>query len=471
MIPGRLKKFVVIDPLPAKKDKYTVNINLKDDYHVDRQKLIIHKIINLYDGIEFFNNKSILELGSYNGVIGNFFRECGANVTSVEGRLQNLYHIEKNYPDLKIIHANLDTPKWQFGKYDIILNLGLFDHLEKYNVEHLKNCIDNCEILILETGIINNSVKTYEYVLEHGKDKSLSDKSKILNKVCIDNTIRNKKSFFIEHNISLPKSDDFIENRIFYTIVNEPINIPIKFNDITLIIQGKYDTSFLHRINEYKKIFGHIILSVWKEKYYKDLPNDVELIELSPKIINSKTKSDQIYNYQNLYKQCVTTLNGLNNVKTKYVVKIRTDEFYSNMDKFCESIIINENKINTSNLFFRRDNYYRFHPSDKIIGAKTDILLKAFSDLKYRLELNNFKIGNYDFYKQPAESAIFTSILNSMGIDVDIDKSKELTKQHTTCLPVNKLYPFSCKFNGKKTVYNFPISYEQTEIVSGVNDV
>jgi len=145
----------------------------KEVYHPEWQNARIEFIINQL-GTNFFNNKTVLELGAYNGYIGNYISKLGANVTSVEGRQENVDYILMKYPHLKPICADLDVTNWQFGKYDIIINFGLFYHLQNNHKEHLINCINNCNTMFFETVVFDSFDSEINYRNEQGDDQSLS---------------------------------------------------------------------------------------------------------------------------------------------------------------------------------------------------------------------------------------------------------------------------------------------------------
>ena len=124
-------------------------------YHPQWQKNRIEFIKNLYP-VDFFKGKRILELGGYNGYIAARFQELGATVHCVEGRQNNVTKILQDYPELTAEVGNLDTTEWNWGRWDIIINFGLLYHLEFHHREHLKNCIDNCDLMFLESVIYNS---------------------------------------------------------------------------------------------------------------------------------------------------------------------------------------------------------------------------------------------------------------------------------------------------------------------------
>jgi len=143
-------------------------------YWPDWQKARIDYIISIY-GKDFFRGKRILELGSFNGYIGAFFQNLGADVLSLEGRESNVENIKKDYPKLKYQVANLDTNQWIWGEWDIIINFGLFYHLHNFHKEHLINCISNCKLMFFETVVYDSFSNEIFYRNENGKDQSLTN--------------------------------------------------------------------------------------------------------------------------------------------------------------------------------------------------------------------------------------------------------------------------------------------------------
>jgi hypothetical protein len=148
--------------------------NIDTNYHPEWQKNRIKFILKMYDE-NFFANKKILELGSHNGYIGEQFRLLGADVLSLEGRQSNVDSIKQNYPNLKVLCVDLDVPDWTFGEYDIIINFGLFYHLEKHHTQHLTNCIKNCKLMFFESVIYDSNEPELFVRGEFGNDQSLSD--------------------------------------------------------------------------------------------------------------------------------------------------------------------------------------------------------------------------------------------------------------------------------------------------------
>ena len=73
---------------------------------------------------------------------------------------------------LNVEQADLDTDIWKWGKWDIIINFGLYYHLEKYHKEHLINCINNCDLMFFETVVFDSKNPEIFINKEKGKDQS-----------------------------------------------------------------------------------------------------------------------------------------------------------------------------------------------------------------------------------------------------------------------------------------------------------
>lgn len=102
-------------------------------------------------GQEFFQGKTLLELGAGCGHFGQLFHELGAQVTCWEGREANVTQLRELYPHLDAHVKDLDHDQIETD-YDIILHQGLLYHLKNV-VPHLQNVCAHTRLLILETHV------------------------------------------------------------------------------------------------------------------------------------------------------------------------------------------------------------------------------------------------------------------------------------------------------------------------------
>jgi hypothetical protein len=161
------------------------------------------------------------------------------------------------------------------------------------------------------------------------------------------------------------------------------------YNDFTLVFQGPLHKNFIYGLlNNYSTYTDNIIISHWDN-------DNLELLEylkefnISATVITNTSHSDfNVFNGQNIYYQVYTTLKGLEQVRTEYVVKLRTDQWFGNLEPFFKAIKNNPDKYVCSNLHFRPDKLTKYHPSDKLVGGKSDILLETFKIAMYRVKNN-----------------------------------------------------------------------------------
>lgn len=149
-----------------------------DEGYINWQLNRVLFLINLM-GRDFFQGKKMLELGSYQGGITQMFHNLGANITGVEGSKKNLGFAKNKYPHLTFIEGDCDDTTWRYDeKYDIIIHWGLLYHL-KTPKESILNCIAHCDILCLETLVVDSNLQTCELVDEDNinlSDQALNGK-------------------------------------------------------------------------------------------------------------------------------------------------------------------------------------------------------------------------------------------------------------------------------------------------------
>ena len=235
-------------------------------------------------------------------------------------------------------------------------------------------------------------------------------------------------------------------------------------NDVTIIIQGPMGQKIanglakgIKNLETYVQ-FGKIIISTWKNNPIRPSKkflskHNITMIESDPDIYKN------MYSNANMNYQVASTLNGLKKVDTKYVIKIRSDEYYSDLSKFIEKIKNNPEKIITNNFFFSQDDYEPFHPSDHVIGGTTENLLSMFNYAfkvcskelgSIPLASNYFNLPNWrnrDGNRQVSpETFLCFCYLLSKGVKLDLKKSKEIMKKYYDVVPVTSMGSFICKF-------------------------
>lgn len=141
----------------------------------------------------------------------------------------------------------------------------------------------------------------------------------------------------------------------------------------TILIQGKIsDETFALWIKNYKD--WKVIVSIWEDD---DITN-YKIPKAWKVILNNKPKK-RFMEHGNLDYQIITTINGLRNIQTDFVIKARVDEYWSNLDIVYKIMRETENKIISSSMFFREWGMYDFHCGDKILAGKRENLELMFN--------------------------------------------------------------------------------------------
>ena len=156
----------------------------------------------------------------------------------------------------------------------------------------------------------------------------------------------------------------------------------------TILLQGRIEEEPLKLwIKNHSK--SKVILSVWEDEdltKYK-FPKNWEIVVNQYPLIRFRPQGNLDY-------QITTTLHGLRKVKTEWVIKMRCDEYWSNIDKIYDKMVQNPEKIISGSMFFREWGIYnKFHPSDKIMGGTLDNIIGMFESTLHNLEINLWDEG------------------------------------------------------------------------------
>lgn len=218
--------------------------------------------------------------------------------------------------------------------------------------------------------------------------------------------------------------------------------------NVTILIQGKLEQeSFDHYTLKYRNC--PVIISTWTDCKidFSNLPKNFKLI-LAPLPSES---GDQNINYQ-----LISTLNGLDNVKTKYVIKMRGDEYWSYPENIYQSIKSAPEKLWSSSVFFRAWQYAEYHISDHIMAGTTENLLLLFKAAKFNYDNNRLNVSKWKvdgkFHKyvktHAPEERLTKSYLEAKDpLRFEKVDGKFLMKEHFDILDINLLKPYKIKAN------------------------
>lgn len=218
--------------------------------------------------------------------------------------------------------------------------------------------------------------------------------------------------------------------------------------DVTIIIQGRImQDCYDFWIKNYRDC--PVIISSWVDTsiYYKNLPENFLLL-LAP--------LPKEFGPQNLNLQLTSTLNALKRVTTKYVIKLRGDEYYSNLQYIRNSLLVEPHKIHTSSIFFRAWQYAEYHVSDHIIAGTTKNLLTMFESTKYNFDTGKLNISKWKvdgkFHKwvttHAPEERITKSYLNAKEpFRFEKVDGRILMMEHFNILDIDLLQPYKIRAN------------------------
>lgn len=241
-------------------------------------------------------------------------------------------------------------------------------------------------------------------------------------------------------------------------------------SDTTIVIQGRVCTTSLQGIEDYLK-FGPVILSCYEDDDVGNISNEVQ-------IVKSPWPTMPYYGGMNVFLQSWTTYAGLVKVKTKLAIKVRSDESYSDLSQFINTVQDNENKLTTANIFFKKADNEPLHPSDHIIGSTLDNMLGTFSNVQQTCIMHSYlgehreqmflcdKLG-IPWLWASGEVIIFLSFLLHKGLDLslfnpkDLEYIKEMTRKYAALVNIDELgdyiwtygWPQKVTFTDSKFLY------------------
>jgi hypothetical protein len=140
------------------------------------------------------------------------------DVTCIEGRSENLEVLKQKYPFFNSMLGDMDKELIQ-NHYNVILHAGLLYHMKNI-VNNLENCLQNCDILILETENIDSDEDSDSIVMIYENSSSDCGASSLLNSDCTNYSSRTTRKFlesmFIKHNFKFVLLDSPEANSFCY---------------------------------------------------------------------------------------------------------------------------------------------------------------------------------------------------------------------------------------------------------------
>lgn len=196
-----------------------------------------------------------------------------------------------------------------------------------------------------------------------------------------------------------------------------------KMKDCTILLQGKINVETFNLWIENHKD-SNVVVSIWEDEDLSKfkIPKGWQVIVNEYPIFRFREQANLDY-------QIITTLKGLYHVNTNWVIKMRCDEYWSNIDKIYTKIKTEPEKILSGSMYFRKWGMLKFHIGDKILGGTTENLKLMFESTIHNLQIGLWNTTNPEGqlglgYIMGKDSDIQ---INKLNID---NKMKSITKSN-----------------------------------------
>jgi hypothetical protein len=182
-----------------------------------------------------------------------------------------------------------------------------------------------------------------------------------------------------------------------------------KNKDFTLIIHGPLTIYTMFALYRYATQYNIVIVAP-RPVVKNNIINEIQELSNSPDtnislVLYGDILKPHYNNRQNKYLHFFSVLMGLRIVTTEYAIKMRADEFYSNLTKFEEAILSYPDRIVTNDVFFR-NHKMPLHPSDHLMGGSLKNMVEMFEYAKSLVEVPESDLKD-DFFNMLRDSPLF----------------------------------------------------------------
>jgi hypothetical protein len=234
--------------------------------------------------------------------------------------------------------------------------------------------------------------------------------------------------------------------------------------NVTILLQGKI---LQETVDFFVKNYPtqNVVISTWV-----GCTVDYSKIPHSYKIIFGKLPKDG--GHQNILYQLLSTNNGLKCVETDYVIKLRGDEYYSNLEYIAYEIAMNPHKIHCSSVFFRHWEFMQYHISDHIIAGTTSNLKLMFEKTKFYMDnklVYNFRDGIKHEFWEPEINLTRSYLMAKEPERWGNTDGRHLMIENFEILDIKKLEPYKVVANIFNTQWTEGFIPERNYSISNIN--
>lgn len=277
---------------------------------------------------------------------------------------------------------------------------------------------------------------------------------------------------------------------------------------ISILICGKLNESSIKNIHYYSK-YKEVVVSCWQDddlSILNPIKNKENIRIVISKPIHSKVGDLHRINpllahfCPSFYYQSFCILKALERANSKYVIKTRSDEYFSNLDRMTSGYFKNGEKYTSSNIFWKKCDWGHFHVGDHVFMSKREDLTASYKRINGFFEKNvspmmglcqeeavnentDLDLGQIFLPSVPViviqcnvESVTACFYLNAIGVKMsdilDKSKSKQILYENFNLVNVNELGEYTVRSNSENKSWftNFPI-VDQEVINSSMDEI
>lgn len=234
--------------------------------------------------------------------------------------------------------------------------------------------------------------------------------------------------------------------------------------NVTILLQGKILQETIDFFVENYPT-ANVVISTWigSELDFSKLPQTYNVV---------LSKLPEEGGHQNMNYQILSTINGLRFVETDYVIKIRGDEYYSNIEYIANEVAMNPHKIHCSPIFFRHWEFMEYHISDHIIAGTLSNLRLMFEKTKFYIKNNmiyHIKDGVKHEFWEPEINLTRGYLMAKESERWGIVDGRQLMIDNFEILNIEKLHPYKIVANIFTTTWTEGFIPERNYSISDVN--
>ena len=184
------------------------------DHYIDWRAKRISKILEIFNK-DFFNHKTILELGFGFGDIGKEFISLGADVTFAEGRADHCKILKERFSNSKIINLN-QNETWELeNRFDIVIHWGVLYHICDWKRD-LASTLRHSDLIFLESEVSDSDDPNFDLKVKENDGYEKGGYDQALDGIGSRPSADNIELFIKELGFSVERFDDENINSSFH---------------------------------------------------------------------------------------------------------------------------------------------------------------------------------------------------------------------------------------------------------------